>query len=325
MRKNGSITKSFSSKEALVKWVVQTYSRRWADELMVNEEGPSTSRGPQLASPPLRPPPPVPPTPTPRQPSSRAPPPVPPPPPPPHTSTQSQPSSKGKALLRKPNQPAKSRSLVVRTTLPAGTGSAEPSVSPTPQPQPSSSRVPPPSVPPPTPPASSPHGTPRPRRQLLLRRPNEPAKLTSPVVIRTALPIGTGVIRIQDATDAATSLHEALGRQHSSPKSIEMVKGDIDRFLLTSSRECIGTINRAATTNRHRRDILVYASFLNLCIPNRFWNDVQHEFIYALAYPVQQDGTVNSNAQLSRVGTDLRYETEIFDTLYIVNPIQRAS
>lgn len=109
MRKNFSITKSFSSKKALVKWVVQTYSRRWADELMVNEEVPSTLRGPQLASPPLRPPPPVPPTPTPPQPSSRVPP-VP-PPPPTHTTTQSRSSFKGKALLRKPNQPAKTRSL----------------------------------------------------------------------------------------------------------------------------------------------------------------------------------------------------------------------
>ena len=100
-------------------------------------------------------------------------------------------------------------------------------------------------------------------------------------MIRTTLSIGTGVIRIQDATDAATSLREALGKQHSPPKSVEMVKGDIDRFLLTSSRECIGTINSAATTNRHRRDILVYASFLNLCIPKRFWDNEQHEFIYS--------------------------------------------
>ena len=43
MRRNGSTTKSFSSKEALVKWVALTYGRSWADELMVNEEGPSTS------------------------------------------------------------------------------------------------------------------------------------------------------------------------------------------------------------------------------------------------------------------------------------------
>lgn len=54
---------------------------------------------------------------------------------------------------------------------------------------------------------------------------------------------------------------------------------------------------------------------LNLCIPNRFYDDEEH--------PVQQDGTVNSTAQLSRVGTDLEYDPVTLNTLYIVNPIRR--
>lgn len=62
MRRNGSITKSFSSKKALVKWVALTHGRRWADELMANEERPFTSRRvPQLPSPPLSHPTPPPP------------------------------------------------------------------------------------------------------------------------------------------------------------------------------------------------------------------------------------------------------------------------
>ena len=99
MRKNGSVTKSFASKEALVKWVALEYGRSWADELMVNEQGPSTSQGVTQLPPHPPPPPLVPPTPTPS-------------------------SSKGKTLVRLPNQPAKTRSTVVSTTLPAGTGSA---------------------------------------------------------------------------------------------------------------------------------------------------------------------------------------------------------
>ena len=49
-------------------------------------------------------------------------------------------------------------------------------------------------------------------------------------VIRTTLPIGTGVIRIQVAVNAKNSLHEALGKQHLPPKSVEMVEGDIERL-----------------------------------------------------------------------------------------------
>ena len=130
-------------------------------------------------------------------------------------------------------------------------------------------------------------------------------------------------MRVEDARDAGNSLYEeALGWQHSPPESLDLVKGNIERFLLTCSRDCVGMIN-SDTTNRYRRDIIVYTSMLNLCIPNRFYDDEEHDFKYALVYPVQQDGTVNSTAQLSRVGTDLEYDPVTLNTLYIVNPIRR--
>ena len=83
----------------------------------------------------------------------------------------------------------------------------------------------------------------------LVRKTQQPAKSQSLVIISTTLPPDLGHLRFQDAATDSNHSNQALGLQHSPPRSADEVHAAIEQFLLTDSTECVSRINNAATTS----------------------------------------------------------------------------
>ena len=59
------------------------------------------------------------------------------------------------------------------------------------------------------------------------------------MIISTTLPPDLGRLRFQDAATDSNHSNQALGLQHSPPRSADEVHAAIEQFLPTDSTECV--------------------------------------------------------------------------------------